>query len=172
MIRLSTPRRPSCRAAACSPFLTLALALVASSAWAGSPTAERTTRRNEFGGTGNAGYFAWTQDEAGNPNAFHVWVKPTGMPAFQVTQAGDGFSGQVDQTGSLLSYDFARRGDFGVKLYDMMTQTQVAAPLGVNTTHDEFFGAVFGNQLIFARARRTATTLYLVTDRTTGTRSP
>jgi hypothetical protein len=136
---------------------------------AGTPTEERVTgRRFEAQGTGNAGFFAWSKDEAGDPNASHVWVKPAGSRAFEVSQRGHAFAGQVDQSGSLLAYWFYTNADADVRLYDMASKTRVAVPTGVNTSKDEYFSAVFGNQMIFVRSARNTTRLFLVTDRTTG----
>jgi hypothetical protein len=144
--------------------------LTATVASAGAPTDVRATRRNEFGGSANANYLAWTQDEAGHLNRFHVWVKPTGSPAFEVNQAGRAFTGQVDPAGTTLAYFFSGHGNYDVKLYDMATQTRSAAPPNVNTGQDEYWPGPSATQLIFVRESRNSAKLYLVTDLTTGSK--
>jgi hypothetical protein len=142
--------------------------LTATIASAGTPTGVRTTRRSEFGATANANYLAWTQDEAGHLNHFHVWVKPTGQAAFQVDQAGRAFTGQVDPMGTTLVYFFLGHGNYDVRLYDMSTKTRTAAPPNVNTAQNEYWPGLSSTQLTFVRESRTAARLYLVTDMTTG----
>ncbi len=147
----------------------LALWLIAVPALAAlMPTALKVTRRNELEGTGNADYFAWTRDDPGSPRGFHVWVQPTGGAPYEVNPRGTNFVGQIDQTGSRLVYDQFPHGGGDIKLYDMASKTQVALPAGIDTAKPEFEAAVFGNQLTFIRAGRTETTLWLVTDLSTG----
>lgn len=144
--------------------------LTQSVAWGSvTPTPVRTTQKPEFDGTGNAGYIAWTQVD--RSSGFHVWVKPTGTPAFQVNRRGFAFAGQVDQAGSLLAYEYdPPKGGADVRLYDMQTKTRVPVPRNVNTSRAEFFPAIFGNEFSFVRAGRTSVTLYLVADRSTGSK--
>jgi hypothetical protein len=150
--------------------LLLALTFVATTADAGSltPTPVKTTGRDEFIGSGNAGFFAWTQNAVGEPGEYLVWVEPSGGQPFQVTQSGVSLAGKIGQTGSLLPYHRIRHGAGDIKLFDMALMTHQPLPAGINTPASEFFPAHFGNQLTFVRRTRRALTLYLVTDLATG----
>ncbi|HEV8563988.1 MAG TPA: hypothetical protein VGR41_03680 [Actinomycetota bacterium] len=149
--------------------LVTSLILVASVAHAGTlvPDPVKTGARDQFGGTGNADYFAWTQD-VGGTNRLSVWVDPVVGSSFKVNGAGTGFSGAVDQTGSKLAWQHIRHNTSDVKLYDMATQTNVPLPSGINTSGWEWGAGVFGNMFTFSRTTNSAFKLYLVTDLSTG----
>jgi hypothetical protein len=145
------------------------LLLVASGAQAGGlvPVPVETGPRAQFGGTGNAEYFAWTQDRAG-ANGYDVWVDPTVGAKFQVNNSGTGYSNAVDQAGSLLAWQSVKKNKSDVKLYDMTAMSNVALPPGVNTSKWECCSGLFGNTFTFIRTTKNAFKLYLVTDLTTG----
>jgi hypothetical protein len=151
----------------------LATTLVAGSALAVvGPTPIKTGIRNQWSASGNASYFAWTQDAAGDRRARNVWVKPTASSAFQVDHRGRGFAGQMDPIGTVLPYQRVLRGRSDLKLFDMATQEHLALPAGINTEKWEQWPARYGNQLTFIRYGRVNTTLFLVTDLTIGTKLP
>jgi len=139
--------------------------LIPQSAEAGvlTPTTVRATERNEYGGTGNADYFAWTQDRRHLPRAADVWARPTGGSAWQVDGGTNNlsWSGQIDQTGALLAWQTRHRYESSVRLMDLSTHTSVPLPDGVNTTRWEAYPSVFGNEFTFVRYSRSATTLFL-----------
>jgi hypothetical protein len=149
--------------------LVTSLVLVASVANAGAlvPDPVKTGARFQFGGTGNADYFAWTQDAAGS-NGWDVWAQPTGGAKFQVNGAGTGYSGAVDQSTSRLAWQLVKHNTSDVKLFDMATQLNVPLPSGINTNGWEWGAGVFGNTFTFTRTTKAAFKLYLVTDLSTG----
>jgi hypothetical protein len=161
-MRLS--RRTSLVFALIIPFI-----LVATAAQAGGlvPDPVVTGPRDQFGGTGNADYFAWTQDRAG-VNGYDVWVEPTGGAMFKVNNSGKAFSHAVDQTGSLLTWQSIKQGTSDVKLYDMATRMNVPLPSGINTDGWEWGSGIFGSMFTFVRSLKSAYKLFLVTDLTTG----
>ncbi len=151
----------------------LATAFMAASALAGvDPTPIKTSNRDEAYASGNAGYLAWTQDVAGDRDARNVWVHPNGSPAYEVGHGGRRFAGQMDPIGTVLPYQRVARGESDLRLFDMATQHHLDLPAGINTTKWEYWPAVYGNQMIFIRYGAVNTRLFLVTDRTTGTKIP
>jgi hypothetical protein len=149
--------------------LVTSMILVAPPAQAGGliPDPVKTGARDQFGGTGNADYFAWTRDVAGS-NGLDVWVDPTVGSSFKVDGAGIGLSDAVDQTGSMLSWQLVKHNTSDVKLYDMAAQTDVPLPSGIDTNGWEWGSGIFGNTFSFVRSTNTAYKLFLVTDLTTG----
>jgi hypothetical protein len=142
------------------------LPLLDPNANAGTRTAVRTTPRNEFYGTGNAGYFAWTQDQRHNRGARDAWAKPNGQPAMQLDAGSNNLSwtGQMDQATATVAWQTDHRGNSNIKLSDVSTDPPTAVPLpaGVNTDRWEWGPAIFGTELTFIRNHRDAMTLYLV----------
>jgi hypothetical protein len=149
--------------------LVTSLILVASVAHAGVlvPDPVKTGIRAQFGGTGNADYFAWTQDRAG-AKGLDVWVEPTGGAKFQVNGAGTGFTGAIDQATSTLAWQLIKHNTSDVKLYDMATQTNIPLPSGINTSAWECCAGIFESTFTFVRTTNAAFKLYLVTDLLTG----
>ena len=126
--------------------------------------------RREFDASGNAKYFAWTQDQADAYFQLNVWVLPTGGKEYEVRAGGgQAVSGQMDHTGSLLPYSHCSQGACDLVMFDMSTKTKQPFPAGINTsTKNELFPALYGDQMTFLREGRSAQTLYLVTDLSTG----
>ena len=129
--------------------------------------------RLEFEGSGNANYFAWTQDQADAYFQRNVWVLPTGGQEYEVSAGGgQAVSGQMDHTGSLLPYEHCVHNACDIVLFDMSTKTEQPLPAGINTsTKNEIFPALYGDQMTFLRDRGSVQTLYLVTDLSTGAKS-
>lgn len=127
----------------------------------------KTGPRDQFEGTGNADYFAWTQDAAGS-NGLDVWVDPPVGASFKVDGAGTGFADAVDQTGPLLAWQLIKNNTSDVKLFDMAAIADVPLPSGINTNGWECCSGIFGNTFTFVRTTKSAFKLYLVTDLTTG----
>ena len=126
--------------------------------------------RREFDASGNGSYFAWTQDQADAYFQRNVWVLPAGGKEYEVRAGGgQAVSGQMDHTGSLLPYSHCSHGACDLALFDMSTKTEQPLPAGINTSaKNELFPALYGDQMTFLRERRSAQTLYLVTDLSTG----
>ena len=147
----------------------LATTLVAASALAGvGPTPIKASNRDEQNASGNAGYFAWTQDAAGDRDARNVWVEPTGSSAYEVGHGGRLFAGQMDPIGTVLPYQRVARGQSDLRLFDMATQQHLDLPARINSIKWEQWPALYGNQMTFIRYGAINTTLFLVTDMTTG----
>jgi hypothetical protein len=172
-MRIDVPREGgSMRLARRSPTvfaLVMSLVLVASVAHAGAlvPDPVKTGARYQFGGTGNADYFAWTQDVAGS-NGWDLWVDPVVGSNFQVDGAGLGFADAVDQGTPNLAWQHIKHNRSDVKLFNMATKTNVPLPSGINTSGWEWGAGVFGSTFTFSRTTSKAFKLYLVTDLATG----
>jgi hypothetical protein len=127
--------------------------------------------RLEYEGSGNADYFAWTQDQADAYFQRNVWVLPTAGKEYEVSAGGgQAVSGQMDHTGSLLPYEHCvHDASCDIVLFDMSTKTQQPLPAGINTSRkNEIFPALYGDQMTFLRNGPAGDTLYLVTDLSTG----
>ena len=149
------------------------LVLSGSSAFAGilEPRPVQVTPNDEFGGVGNADYFAWTLDTPRGSDAVKVRVRPTSGSEFSLNDEGRWFVGGMNETGSLLSYyrvTGSRNLTSDVHLYDMAARSRVGVPDGVNTAKFEYFPALSGNSMIFVRRGRVSATLWLIPDRSTG----
>ena len=161
-------RRPTLVAAA----VAISIVLLSADAFAGvvaTPVRINPSRR-EFEASGNANYFAWTQDQADAYAQLNVWVLPTGGKKYEVRAGGgQAVSGQMDHTGSLLPYEHCVHDACDLALFDMSTKTEQPLPAGINTsTKREIFPALYGDQMTFLREGGHANTLYLVTDLSTG----
>jgi hypothetical protein len=128
------------------------------------------SNRREFEASGNANYFAWTQDQADAYFQLNVWVLPTDGKEYEVSAGGgQAVSGQMDHTGSLLPYEHCVHDACDIVLFDMSTKTEQPLPAGINTSSKrEIFPALYGYQMTFLREGGPANTLYLVTDLSTG----
>jgi hypothetical protein len=160
-------RRPTLAAL----VVAISIALLTPGAFAGAvATPVRTDpSRLEFEGSGNANYFAWTQDQEDAYFQRNVWVLPTGGQEYEVRAGGgQAVSGQMDHTGSLLPYEHCVHNACDIVLFDMSTQTKQPLPAGINTTKREIFPALYGDQMTFLRDAGSTQTLYLVTDLSTG----
>jgi hypothetical protein len=150
----------------------ISIVLLSADAFAGAvATPVRTDPdRRESEGSGNADYFAWTQDQADAYFQRDVWVLPTGGQEYEVRAGGgQAGAGQMDHTGSLLPYHHCVHGACDIVLFDMSTKTKQPLPAGINTsTKAEIFPALYGDQMTFLREGGPANTLYLVTDLSTG----
>jgi hypothetical protein len=136
-----------------------------------TPTPVRTDPiRLEYEGSGNADYFAWTQDQADAYFQRNVWVLPTGGEEYEVSAGGgQAVSGQMDHTGSLLPYEHCVHNACDIVLFDMSTKTRQPLPAGINTSRGrEIFPALYGDQMTFLRDRGSVQTLYLVTELSAG----
>jgi hypothetical protein len=161
-------RRPTLTAVAVAISIML-LSADAFAAVVATPVRTNPERR-EFDASGNANYFAWTQDQADAYFQLNVWVLPTGGKEYEVRAGGgQAVSGQMDHTGSLLPYTHCTKGACDLVLFDMSTKTEQPLPAGINTsTKNELFPALYDDQMTFIREGRSAQTLYLVTDFSTG----
>jgi hypothetical protein len=149
------------------------LMLIPSWAFAVTPTPIKVTRNFEYGGSGNADFFAWTFQSRRHPNTSRIKVDPTTAPVFTANNRGRWIAGTMGQTGSLLPYTrlTGRRNNnlsSDIHLYDMAVPAKVADPPHVNTGKFEYFPALDGNQLTFVRDSGSTSTLWLVTDISTG----
>jgi hypothetical protein len=144
---------------------------------AATPTTEVATANDEFDGSGNADYLAWTFISPRSPNVWRVKVRPTGGSTFSLNDHGRWSTGSVDRTGSLLSYTrfTSRRGhppDGDIYLYDLATGTNVDIPPDVDTSSMEFFPSISEGRLLFIRRAAGSEILWLVTDLDTGFKVP
>jgi hypothetical protein len=147
--------------------------LIPSWALAATPTPVKATVNDEFAGSSNADFFAWTFQSRRHPNVYRIKVDPTTAPAYTVNDRGRWIAGSMGQTGSLLPYYrlTGRRNNnlsSDIHLYDMVAGHKKPDPPHVNTGKFEYFPALDGNQLTFIRDGRSTSTLWLVTDLSTG----
>jgi hypothetical protein len=152
--------------------------LVLSTSWAlaVTPTPVKTTRNAEVFASGNADYFAWNVRTRRHPNDSIIKVDPTAGAVFSLNEGGRWYVGDMDQTGSLLPYaritGSGNRADANIHIYDMSARVQAPVPPNVNTSKLEYFPAISANQLTFIRRSANTSTLWLVTDRSTGAKIP
>jgi hypothetical protein len=114
------------------------------------------TSRNEFDGTAEDGYFAYTQSRAGHPRRFDVYLKPPGAPRIKVNAAGaKGFYPNLEM-GDLTYGDrlvFAQRSsrNTNIKIWDVDEGVRGNPPAGINTTKVESKPSLSGQHLLFGR---------------------
>jgi hypothetical protein len=151
------------------------LVLIPSWAFAATPTPVKATVNYEYGGSGNADFFAWTFQSRRHPNLYRIKVDPTTAPVFTANDRGRWIAGTMGQTGSLLPYYqlTGRRNNLSsdIHIYDMALPHSVSDPPHVNTGKFEYFPALDGNQLTFIRDSGATSTLWLVTDLSTGAKT-
>ncbi len=155
---------------------TMALLLLGSS-WAvagTTPTPVLATSNDEYLGSGNGDYTAWTYQSDAHPDVIKVKFKPTGGTVTALNDRGRWLAGRMDQYGTRLPYFRIhgglrdRTGD--IFIYDMASQADVAVPPNVNTNQLEAFPALSGTQMTFVRETSSSQTLFLVTDLNSGSK--
>jgi hypothetical protein len=152
------------------------LVLIPSWALAVAPTEIKTTANYEDGASGNADWFAWTFASRRHPSISRIKVQPTAGTVFSLNDRGRWFAGTMGQTGNLLPYyRLTGRGSnlsSDIHVYDMSLRRRRHDPPHVNTGKFEYFPALDGNKLTFIRDSGAESTLWLVTDRSTGAKIP
>lgn len=127
--------------------------------------------RNEFGIAVDAGYHAWAVDSAAHPSVHTVWVKPEGGPAYRVSSLRSGaYLGNIDLANPtygdvVIFYSGAGygRGQYDLKIWDLVNREALALPAGVNTPNaDESQPSISGDYLSFQRTRPSGATRLLL----------
>lgn len=116
-----------------------------------------------------ADYFAWAQASLAHPNRYNVFVAPVvgGAPdvanRHRVNPAGSlGFAGDMDGTTLVYGQRPSLREPGSVRLYDVVGETFIPTPNGVNTSRGHEAGPkLSGNWLLFARYGRSGQRIYL-----------
>jgi len=103
--------------------------------------------------TANATYLAWTQNSKRHPKHHDVYARAIGPSSvkFKVNaNTTSGFTGGIDQSTNTLVYTQVRHGQADLKLFNLDTKARLGVP-GANTTSQEFFPTVSGNEILFTR---------------------
>jgi len=140
-------------------------------ALAGTPVEVKATNANEWLGSGNADYFAWTQASAAHPRAVGAWYEPqpvgSGSPT-RLNASGDkGWAGQIDDATDQLPWQRIHNDQSDVRLQDVSTSSNVPLPDGINTSKWEWGPSLSEGNFVFARDGRRSQTLFVV-DLSTG----
>ena len=142
-----------------SVFVFVALTLVmAPPTQAGvSLTRVLATAKQEYSASANAGWLAYAQAprRSGDPSAY---AKPSGERAFRINEPGT-FGGSTSIEignpilGDVVAYQQWKgaNGPDNIKLYDLVSDTWLDTPDGVNTEKSEIGPSISGNYLVFAR---------------------
>ncbi len=133
------------------------IVLSATGALAGtSPVPVVNTPAIEWESTRAPGYLAYTQNSAGRPNHYALWVKPDGEVRWRVTfNQVSGAHPDVELANSHLSdvlvWSKGRRDAWDLAFTDLATRDRIAVPDGINTNRAEREPSVSGDHLLFAR---------------------
>jgi hypothetical protein len=171
---VTTPRRSSLLLASSLAFLLL-LGDVAIGA---TPVKVLGTPRNEFDGTAEDGYFAYTQSRAGQRRKFDVYLKRPGLTRVKVNAPGtQAFAPNLDiantTLGDALAFVQKGKADADIKIWDVDSGGRRNPPIGVNTTKSEWNPSISGDFLLFGRGPATKfyMTAVILVDLTTNTRT-
>jgi len=156
--------------------LATSLLLLADVAIAATPTKVLGTPRNEFDGTAEDGYLAFTQSRAGQPNKFDAYLKAPGLARVKVNAGGtQGYHPIIDMAnptfGNALVFVQKGGGDADIKIWDVDSGGRSNPPVGVNTAASESKPSLDGDHLLFGRgpANRTFISRVILFDLTSNT---
>jgi len=130
------------------------LALITSLlAWAAVPEKVIDERGvNEDSAAASPTYLAWSQNLPSKPNQYNTYVRPAAGGARARVNPDGTKSYTVGIDGSMVVYDWQRRGDNrNLSFFDAATQNRPAMPDGVNTRYRETRPTLSGNWLLFTR---------------------
>lgn len=138
-------------------------------AWAVEPVAVVVTDKTETGPVATDTYLAWMVQRA-TRHVFHsnIWVQEleAGTPVRVNPEGTTAFTGAIDGTTLVYELDTADGAD--IVFYDLVSQTELPVPDGVNTSFPEFTPRLSGTNLMFLRVHRHGSSLILF-DTATGT---
>jgi hypothetical protein len=140
------------RIAAAGALAAVALGVVpmAEAGGGGTPVLAGPKRDIYPAATAGATFLGYSENAAGAPNHFDVYVKPASGAAFKINGRGQGFSGGFD--GSTFVWQFLEHGQSDLKRYDASTRRPIAAfSSKVNTRFWEWRPTISGNHLLFSR---------------------
>ena len=132
------------------------LLVLADLAVAATPTKVLGTPRNEFDGTAESGYFAYSQSRPGEPNRFDAYLKAPGLARVKVNAVGtQGYHPSLDMANATLgdALVFVQKGggDADLKIWDVGAGGRRNPPVGVNTAASEAKPSLDGDHLLFGR---------------------
>jgi hypothetical protein len=132
------------------------LLMLADVAVAATPTKVLATDRNEFDGTADGGYFAYTQSRAGHPKTFDVYLKPPGLARIKVNAGGTrAYHPTLDIgnafLGDALVFVQTSGDDANLKIWDVDSGGRSNPPVGVNSEAAESKPSLDGKYLLFGR---------------------
>jgi hypothetical protein len=132
------------------------LLMLADVAVAATPTKVLATSRNEFDGTAEEGYLAYTRSRSGHPGRFDVYLKPPGMARIKVNAGGTRAYHPTLDIGNVSLGDalvFVQRsgGDANLKIWDVDSGGRSNPPVGVNSQVAESKPSLDGDHLLFGR---------------------
>ncbi|MGH2640735.1 MAG: hypothetical protein ACRDGO_03440 [Actinomycetota bacterium] len=138
------------------------LLMLADVAVAVKPTEVLATGRNEFDGTAEDGYFAFTRSRAGQPRRFDAYLKPPGLARIRVNSGGSrGYHPALDMgnptLGDALVFVQLGDGDADLKIWDVDSGGRSNPPLGVNSPVAESKPSLDGEHLLFGRGPESRT---------------
>ena len=113
------------------------------------------TPKNEFAGTADDGYFAYTQSRAGKPYKLNVYLQPPG-DRIKVNAAGtiayyDNIEIGDPTYGDRLVFMQLSGGNRNIKFWDVAAGGRSNPPDGVNTDKVESKPSISGRYLLFGR---------------------
>jgi hypothetical protein len=155
--------------------LSASLLMLADVAVAATPTKVLATSRNEFDGTAEGGYLAYTQSRAGHPSQFDAYLKPPALARIKVNAGGtQAYHPSLDLANATLgdALVFVQRsgGDANIKIWDVDSGGRSNPPAGVNSQVAESKPSLDGDHLLFGRGPQNRTYIarvilfYLVTE--------
>jgi hypothetical protein len=132
------------------------LLTLADVAVAATPQKVLATSRNEFDGTAQDGYFAYTQSRSGHPRTFDVYLKPPGLARIKVNAGGtQAYHPTLDignaVLGDALVFVQTSGGDANLKIWDVDSGGRSNPPVGVNSLVAESKPSLDGKYLLFGR---------------------
>jgi hypothetical protein len=147
------------------------LFMLADVAVAATPTKVLATSRNEFDGTAEDGYLAYTQSRAGHPRRFDAYLKTPGLARIKVNAGGtQAYHPTLDignaTLGDALVFVQLSDGDANLKIWDVDSGGRRNPPSGVNSQVAESKPSLDGDHLLFGRgpSNRTYTARVILFD--------
>ena len=138
------------------------LLMLADVAVAATPTKVLATNRNEFDGTAEDGYLAYTRSRAGHPSQFDVYLKPPALERIKVNAGGtQAYHPSLDLENATLgdALVFVQRsgGDADIKIWDVDSGGRSNPPVGVNSQVAESKPSLDDDHLLFGRGPQNRT---------------
>jgi hypothetical protein len=132
------------------------LLMLADVAVAATPQKVLATSLNEFDGTAEDGYLAYTQSRPGHPRRFDVYLKPPGLARIKVNAGGtQAYHPTLDignaTLGDALVFVQLGEDDANLKIWDVDSGGRSNPPVGVNSEAAESKPSLDGKYLLFGR---------------------
>jgi hypothetical protein len=124
-----------------------------------SPTPVVNTPAIDWESTRAPGFLAYTQNSAGRPNHFDLYVKADAAPRWRTTTnatsgAHPGIELGNSHLGDAVVWSRGRRDAWDLAFTDLTTRDPIPVPSGINTNRAEREPSISGDHLLFARGPR------------------